>query len=212
MMFFEIVSIMFGALFYALLATIVFMGLLFVLLRAIDKRHVGTIPFFIVGIFLAIFLLVQQTLMFGAIKARSAVSEIKETVNVCTDAMQNRMAALSEVFPEGKSLNPEELVSKAQEDCQILVTYGDILDLKTEDFTTAIDGEGSISENLFQMVDDKLKTYIWHRVWWIIGISLLSCIVVLLLPGKKTSYGGGRYSSDDGSYGSTSSEVGDWGF
>lgn len=51
MAFFEIVSTMFGVLFYAILATMVFMGLLFVLLRAIDKRHVGTIPFFITGIF-----------------------------------------------------------------------------------------------------------------------------------------------------------------
>lgn len=212
MAFFEVISTMFGVLFYALLATMVLMGLIFVLLRAIDKRRVGTIPFFITGIFLAIFLIVQFTLMFGAMKARASVSGLEETVNVCTDVMQNGVAALSEGTSEGESLNPKELISKVKEDYQNLEAYGGFLGLKTEDLSAVADGSVNISENLFQMAYDRLSTYIWHRVWWIIGISLLSGIFVLLLPGKKTSYRGGQFSSVDGSFGSSSSDVGDWGF
>lgn len=212
MAFFEVISTMFGVLFYALLATMALMGLIFVLLRAIDKRRVGTIPFFIIGIFFAVFLVVQFTMMFGAMKARASVSDLEETVNVCTDVMQNGVAALSEGMPEGVSLDPDEILSKVKEDYQNLEAYGAFLDLKTEDLSAVADGSVDISENIFQMAFDRLSTYIWHRVWWIIGISLLSIIVVLLLPGKKTSYGGGQYSSVDGSFGSSSSEVGDWGF
>lgn len=212
MAFFEIVSTMFSVLFYAILATMVLMGMLFVLLRAIDKRHVGTIPFFITGVFLAVFLVVQLTLMFGAMRASEVVSDLKDTVTTFSNVQQNGLAMLADKLSDGASINLEEEASKMKDNIGILKAYGGILDLKAEDFVKAAKGEGSISDNIFQMVDDRLSTYVWHRVWWIIGISILSCIIVLMLPGKKSSYGGGKYSCDYSSSGSSSSDVGDWGF
>lgn len=212
MAFFEIVSTMFGVLFYAILATMVFMGLLFVLLRAIDKRHVGTIPFFITGIFFAVFLIVQFTLMFGAMRVNAVVSDLKETATAFCNVQQNGLAMLADNLSDDASVNLEEVTSKMKYDIGILETYGSVLGMKTEDFALDAEGVEGVSEDIFRMVNDRLSTYIWHRVWWIIGISILTCIIVLMLPGKKSSFGRRTYSYDTSSSGSQSSEVGDWGF
>ena len=70
MIFFELASSAFTAVLYGIVLTVFIVGLLYVILRQISRGIVESVGFYITGAVLTLMLIVQFTMMFGAIKPR----------------------------------------------------------------------------------------------------------------------------------------------
>lgn len=139
MVFFTLLKTAFSSLFYGILLTMLIMIVLYFLLRIIDKRITGTVTYYITGIVLSVLLMIQSTLLIGAIKAKST-------------------AEIAEVF----------LVQK-------LGDYSEIADAYSS-----------------QYISNFFSSYIWHRVWWMLGFVVSAVLIVLFFgnnkAGKRNSY------------------------
>lgn len=146
------------------------MALLFIVLKSVGRGIVKTPVFYITGVVLAFLLIIQTTLMIGAIKAKSTANEAQQylaelvhSYQGMSDTIESRQAvdALTDEFP----------------------IIGNFIDL------TAFYGR-NISElptAIYATMADYLNSYIWHRVWWVLGIVILASFVVIMF-GKKGGY------------------------
>lgn len=212
MAFFEIISVMFSVLLYAILASMALMGLLLMLLRTVDRRCVGTIPFFFSGTFLAIILVVQYTLMFGAMRVRSTLTAWHDTVAACAHPSQQSLEVAPGSPSEVSSESLSQRLYELNDDSPVIDAFRDILGFSFDVSAIPVDDMAQIPDTMFREANDRLSTFIWHRVWWIAGMSILSCALVLFLPRRRVSHGSNQYGYDDTSFESSSKDVGDWGF
>ena len=161
MIFFTLISTAFSSIFYGVIVTAVIMALLYVLLRSLSKSIVQSIPFYITGVVMAMLLVIQLSLMIGAMQAKDTADAAKiyttqllEDASGIVGAQDSQMVldAITEQFP-------------------IIGTFVGFADFSG---TTVSD----LAESMHRTIVDFLNTYIWHRVWWILGIVVVACLIV----------------------------------
>ena len=58
------------------------------------------------------------------------------------------------------------------------------LPVKTPDTAVVLMGHGNavsdLAESIHETMSDYLNSYIWHRVWWILGMIVVACVIVML--------------------------------
>ncbi len=139
MVFYALLKTAFSSLFYGILLTMLIMVVLYFVLRSADKRITESVTYYITGIVLSVLLVIQSTLLIGAVKAKNT-------------------AEVAEVF----------LVQKLGEYSEVADTYSS------------------------QYISDFFSSYIWHRVWWMLGLIVVGVIIVLFFgknkAGRRTSY------------------------
>lgn len=140
MTFFSLFSTATSSVLYGCLITIAIMALLYVVLRALNKGIVETLVFYITGAVMAILLIIQMSLMVGAMEAKSSADDAQEFVS------------------------------------QLIGTNLDSAD----------EGEG---QNVVDsVIGNYLSSYIWHRVWWSLGIIAVGVIVAIITRKRQTSF------------------------
>ena len=161
MIFLSLLSTAFSSVFYGMIVTGVVMALLYVLLRSLSKGIVQSIPFYVTGVVLALLLTIQFTLMIGAMQAKDTADAAKiyttqllEDASGIVGAQDSQMVldAITEQFP-------------------IIGAFVGFADFSG---TTVSD----LAESMYSSIVDFLNTYIWHRVWWILGIVVVACLIV----------------------------------
>lgn len=168
MIFFSLFSTALSSVFYGLIATFVIMALLYVVLRAISPSAVQTPIFLCSGVLLALLLLVQTSLMIAAIQAKSAADQTKdyltETLAVGQDAVE--------------AVNSQELIEAVTGSFPILGSFVD-----TSRFAGIDIKEVPLA--LHNTITDYLNSYIWHRVWWLLGFIVVACVLVIVFDEKR---------------------------
>lgn len=190
MMFFSLFSTALSSVFYGALATVVLMALLYVILMIIDNRKVRTPAFFITGVVLALLLIAQFSMLFGALEVKSTVDSVKELATLATENVDN---AIKGVVADGH-------VDAVTDKYPIIGTYMDICG-------SGVESTGLSALAFVEMVQDTIASYIWRRVGWIAAFTVVAFSTVLLVPGR----GRQKYTS---AYDSECSVVGDtneWG-
>lgn len=184
----------FSCIAYGFIATVALMTIIYFLLREYNKNIVRTLPFFITGTVLAILLTVQSSLLIGAASAKNTVDAAEIYL---TQMFENEYGTIS-------TKDSQAILDKITTEFPIIGTYVGICDF----------GGNDVSDLPAVMADtmrDYLNSYIWHRVWWILGFTAVALIVVLIVPGtgkggnlKPTSSTGDDFESSIG-------DVNEWG-
>lgn len=160
-----------SSLFYGVIATAVLMTLIYVLLRVLNEGIVKSIPFYISGGVLAILLIIQLTLLIGAVQASNAVDSAEITIN---QLMENASGTFG-------ATDSQRLLDYVTDEYPIIGAY-----IGTCDFTG--NTPETIASAMAHTMRDYLSSYIWHRVFWIVGFCVVASAIAIVFRQKETNY------------------------
>lgn len=188
MNFFLLFADAFSCILYGAVATAVIMAILYFILKTLGEGIVRTPVFYITGIVLAVLLLIQTSLMIGAIQA-------KESADSALIYMHQLLENSSGIVGANESQRVLDAVTK---EFPIIGVYLGIADFSGHTVS-------DLAESIHETMVDYLNTYIWHRVWWILGMIVVACLMALMAEksGKfgqtstKASYSGSTTSRKD---------------
>lgn len=163
MIFFSLFSTAFSSIFYGLIVTIVIMAILYVVLKAFSKTVVETPVFLLTGVILAVLLLVQTSLMIGAIEAKDTTDSMEVYLN---QLLENQSGVVG-------AQDSQRIMDAVTEQFPVIGSYINMADFSGRDLS-------EMASAMHQSMADYLSSYIWHRVWWILGIIVVASIVVML--------------------------------
>ena len=180
MTFFSLLSTAASSIFYGIMVTAVIMAILYTMLRSLSRGIVQTPVFYITGVILAILLVVQFSMMIGAMQAKSAVDEAEAYL---TQLVEEKQAIVS-------TESGQQTIEAIKEQFPIIGNYIDSAGLSDLEIS-------ELPEAMHEEMAGYLSSFIWHRVWWIVGFIVAACIAVVIFQ-----RGGSRSNmvSFDGSY------------
>ena len=184
MTFFYLISTAFSSIFYGFIVTAVIMAVLYVVLKSISNNIVQSPVFFVTGVVLAILLVIQTSLMIGAVQAKDAADSAEIYLHQLLENSYGMVGAQ----------DSQRVLDAVISEYPIIGTYLGVADFSGNDMS-------DLASAMHETIIDYLNSYIWHRVWWMLGIIVVSCFVVMLFDRKTYS----AYSNDtnDFSTGST---------
>lgn len=175
-MFFSIVETAASSIFYGVIATCAVMAILYFILKSVDRCIVKTFAFYLTGIALAMLLFIQFSLLSGAYKAKAMADSAALYMNqlvegydgpIATNDIKRGLDSVSEKFP-------------------IIASFIDTTNYSDQELS-------SFADTMHETIVDRINTYIWNRIWWIIGFVFVACSTVFLLNRGYPSNGHGEY-------------------
>lgn len=157
--------------FYGVIATAVLMIFIYIGLKILNGGIVKSIPFYIVGVMLAILLTIQFTLLIGAAQADNAVDSVEITIN---QLMENASGSFG-------ATDSQKLLDYVTDEYPIIGVY-----IGTCDFTG--NTPETIASAMAQTMHDFLSSYIWHRIFWIVGFCIVASVIAIVFRKKATDY------------------------
>lgn len=167
MTFFSLLTTAFSSVFYGIIVTAVIMAILYAVLKSLSKGIVQSVPFYVTGVVLAILLIVQCSLMIGAIQAKDAVDSAEIYLN---QLLEDKYGTIS-------AQDSQKVMDAITENFPIIGNFIDIADFSGHDIS-------DLPEVMHDSMDSYLSSYIWHRVWWILGIIAVACIIAVCFEKK----------------------------
>ncbi len=170
MIFFSLFSTAISSVFYGIIATAVVMTILFALLKAISKGIVQTPAFFVTGIILAVLLIVQFSLLIGAVQAKDATDSAGIYL---TQLLENQNGTVT-------AQNSQQIMDAVTDHFPVIGSYLNLADFSGYDVS-------ELPDVMYSTMIEYLNSYIWHRVWWILGFIIVACFIVALFENNKTT-------------------------
>ena len=174
MIFWGLFSTAISCVLYGLVITAAIMAILYGVLKAISNGIVRSAPFFITGVVMAVLLIIQCSLLVGAIEAKSYAEPVEIYLTQQFEGQQGIIGAQ----------DSQEIMNTIVENFPIIGTYLDLANFAGNDIS-------EISHIMHDTMVDYFNSYIWHRVFWIIGIIVVACFIAICFEKKEytpTSY------------------------
>lgn len=168
MEFFSLISTAFSSVFYGVIVTAAIMAILYVVLKSISKGIVNTPVFFITGAVLAILLVIQSSLMIGAMQAKDAADSAKIYLDQMLESSYGTVGVQ----------DSQKVLEAVTAEFPLLGTYFGFADFSGNDIS-------ELSESMHETMTDYLNSYIWHRVWWMLGIIVMACVIAVCFERKE---------------------------
>lgn len=182
MTFYSLFTTAFSSIFYGVIVTVVIMALIYVLLKSLSKGIVQTPVFFVTGVVLAILLTIQFSLMIGAIQAKDAVDSAEIYLNQLLENAYGTVGAQ----------DSQKILDAVTEEYPIIGSYIGVANFSGNDVT-------QLSEAMHETMISFLNSYIWHRVWWILGLISVGCLIAIIYDrGYRPNSHSGYNSEYDG--------------
>lgn len=153
----------FDCILYGSVVTAVIMVILYFALKLLSQGIVRTPAFFITGVVLAVMLLIQTSLMIGAIQAKDAADSALLYMNQILEDYSGIVGAN----------DSQHILDAVTEEFPIIGVYLGLADFSGH-------AVSDLAESIHEKMVDYLNTYIWHRVWWILGMIVVACMIVML--------------------------------
>lgn len=161
----------FSSVFYGIIATAVLMVFLYIGLKVLNSGIVKSVPFYVAGGILAVLLSIQFSLLIGAVQADNAVDAAELTI---TQLMESASGTFS-------ATDSQRLLDYITDEYPIIGAY-----IGTCDFSG--NTTDTISTAMTQGMHEFLSDYIWHRIFWITGFSIVACIIAIVFRKKEITY------------------------
>ena len=171
MVFFSLLSTAFSSIFYGIIVTAAVMALLYVLLQSVSPSMVRTPVFYVTGVVLAVLLLIQTSLLIGAVQARNVADAAGEYATQLLEDSAD-MANAAE--------DSQEVIDAVTREFPVIGSFVDIADFAGNDVA-------DLATTMHATVHDYLGSYIWRRVWWALGIIVAACVMVILFDQPQGS-------------------------
>lgn len=182
MTFFSLIATAFSCILYGIIATAVTMAVLYALIKAMSGDYGHTPLFYAMGVILAILLFTQFSLMSGAVKA-------KNTADAAEQFLRQHVERYSGIVSSQES---RQILEALTDEYPIIAYYVNMADYSVQDIQT-------LPQTLHATITDSVRSYIWRRVWWIMGITVTICAITMKWgldnTAKQDDYLCNRYTS-----------------
>lgn len=168
MAFFSLLSTAFSSIFYGFIVTAAIMAILYVVLKSISKSIVESPIFYITGLVLAILLVIQTSLMIGAMQAKDAADSAELYLHQLLENSYGTVGAQ----------DSQHVLDAVINEYPVIGTYLGVADFSGNDVS-------NLASSMHTTMIDYLNSYIWHRVWWILGIIVVACIIAICFEKKE---------------------------
>lgn len=170
--FFSLITTAISSIVYGVIITAVIMAILYGVLKSISKVMVQTPIFYLTGIVLAILLVVQFSLMIGAIQAKDAVDSAEVYLH---QMLENDHSIVS-------ANDSQRIFDSVREVYPIIGSFWGLADYAGHEAS-------ELPEVMHEVMSDYLTSYVWHRLWWILGIITVACLIVMLYDKRNPATG-----------------------
>lgn len=187
--FFSLLTTMFSSVFYGLVLTVAVMAVLYLLLKSFSKSIVRTPVFFVIGVILAMLLVVNCSMLIGAIQAKGLADSAEMLLNQLVCGMGGMV-----------NVRDSQLAMDAvAEELPLLGVFANLADFSGVEVS-------ELPAAMHQAIVDYLNSYIWRRVGWIVGFIVVACLLAMFFDKKalgtgrstlKTTAGRTRRNYDD---------------
>ncbi len=161
--FFSLITTAISSIVYGVIITAVIMAILYGVLKSISRSITQTPIFYFTGVVLAILLVVQFSLMIGAIQAKDAVDSAEVYLH---QMLENDHSIVS-------ANDSQRIFDSVREVYPIIGSFWGLADY-------AGHKASELPEVMHEVMNDYLTSYVWHRVLWILGIVIVACFLVML--------------------------------
>ena len=170
MIFFSLLTTAFSSIFYGVIVTAVVMAILYAILKTISKSIVESPVFWVAGIVMAILLIGQFSLMIGAIQAKDAADSAEIYISQLLENYSGTVGAQ----------DSQKVLDAITDEYPIIGSYFDVANFSGHNVS-------DLASSMHSTMIDYLNSYIWHRVWWVLGIIVVACVLVMLFdkPGAS---------------------------
>lgn len=186
MIFFSLLSTAASSIFYGIVVTAIILAILYAVLKSLSKGIVQSIPFYVTGVVLAILLIVQCSLMIGAIQAKDSVDSAEIYLN---QLLEDKYGTIS-------AQDSQKVMDAITENFPIIGNFIDIADFSGHDVS-------DLPEVMHETMTEFFSSYIWHRVWWILGFIAVACVIVIMFAPARKSRTRGHIDVDEDMFLST---------
>lgn len=170
MIFFALIETALSSIFYGVIISIVIMVILYAVLKSINDGIVHTVPFFATGVFLAVLLIIQCTLMVGAIQAKGTTEAACIYLNQILEDYSGTVGAQ----------DSQEVFDKVAEQFPLIGTFIDYTDFSGHEIS-------ELPNVVANNINDFFTLYIWRRVLWIAGFVIIGCLIPMLFDKRNVS-------------------------
>ena len=171
MVFFELFSTGFMCVCYGILITLILMALLYSALRLLNRGIVSSIPFYITGVFLFLLLVVQFSLMMGAFEVKGYIEGVESYVTQLVGGMTGVLDAQES----------QMILEKVTDQYPLLEVYLDTYNFSGKE----IEGLPAAVAGILR---ENLVGYIWHRVWWVVGLVIVASVIAIITRKRPATY------------------------
>lgn len=192
MIFFNLFSTAMTAVLCGVIAAAVTMALYYVFFRALDRDVVRSKVFLIASAVLTVLLIVQYSLLSGAV---SALGEVDSAEIYLQQVTENAYGTLGVA-------ESQQLLDQVTGQYPLIGVFVGICNFAGQNMS---DIAGVMAETM----RDFLSSYIWRRVWWILGLIVVASVVIAFMPGTGRKKSGGDITNDD--FDTSVGETNDWG-
>lgn len=179
MEFFSLMSTAISSIFYGIVATVALMAILYAVLKALGNGIVETTAFYLTGAVLAVLLIIQFSLMIGAFGAKDAVESAQLYMNQLLEGQEGIIGANES----------QQIFDQVTAEYPLIRTYIGVVDFSGNDLS-------NLSESMCATMTDYLKSYIWRRVFWILGMLAVALTTVFFFAKPNANLGRRRAPAD----------------
>ena len=163
MIFFSLLSTALSSVFYGIIITAVIMVVIYVILKAMGNGIVETPVFYVTGAVLAVLLVIQSSLLIGSLQARDAADAAELYLN---QLLEDRIGIVG-------ANDSQKVMDAVTERFPVIGSFIDIADFSGHDIS-------ELASSMHATMIDYLTSYAWCRVWWMLGIIAVACVVVVM--------------------------------
>lgn len=146
------------------------MAMLYFILKALGRGIVRSLVFYITGCVMAALLVIQLSLMIGAMQAKEAADSAQLYMN---QLLENNSGVVT-------ANESQQILDAVIEHFPIIGCFIGLADFSGNDVS-------ELSDLIHDTMISFLNSYIWYRFFWILCIVIISCIIVVLFERKKST-------------------------
>ena len=187
--FFSLLTTMLSSVFYGFVLTVAVMAVLYLLLKSFSRSIVKTPMFFVIGAILSILLVVNCSMLIGAIQAKGLADSAEMLLNQLVCGMGGVVNARDSQLAMDAVTEKLPLIG-------VFAEFSEFSGVETSELPAA----------MHQAIVDYLNSYIWRRVSWIAGFIVTACLLAMFFdkralatgyPTPKATAGRTRRNYDD---------------
>lgn len=178
MTFLSLLETAFTSILNGMVITAAIMAILYFVLKIISRNMVRTPIFFITGIVVALLLIVQISLMVGAIQAKGATDSAKIYL---TQMLENSSGTVN-------AQESQVVMDKLTKSYPIIGVYLNLADFSGHDYS-------DLADSMYETMNSYLGSYIWHRVLWSLGIIIVGCLIVMMYDKRNPATGKSKHKT-----------------
>ena len=170
MTFLSLLDTAFSSILNGIVVTAAIMATLYFILKSFSRNMVRTPVFYITGIVIAILLIVQISLMIGAIQAKDAADSAEIYLS---QLLENRSGTVG-------ANDSQQILESVTNRFPIIGVYIGIADFTGHNVS-------DLAESMHESMISFLNAYIWHRVLWSIAIIVVGCLIVMMYDKRNST-------------------------